>query len=91
MDSNKIQSDDDLRHKPVSNVELEWVAANFAELQAKYSGEWIAVMGETLIAHAVELDDVIQSTRQQGIDDPFIDWIAPFSDETYPLILVMCE
>jgi len=53
-------------------VEMAWIQAHRAELVATYPGQWIAVDGPQLIAHAGSLVDLLKKARDTGHPNPFV-------------------
>lgn len=49
-------------------VESAWVERN----RDKYLGQWVALEGDTLIAHGVNAREVYLAARQAGITGPYI-------------------
>ena len=41
-----------------SQAELSWIAAHFDQLQREYGGQWIAVVGDEMVAHHRDLKEV---------------------------------
>lgn len=72
---------------PVSDLELDWVEAHADELSERFSGDWIAVKGDRVVAHAKNLSDVNKQVEGQGIDDPFFLKIPPRDEQNLPLEL----
>jgi hypothetical protein len=58
---------DDLR-----TVELAWLQRHEAELARLYPGQWIALDGDRLVAHADDLPGLLALARQAGHPHPFI-------------------
>jgi hypothetical protein len=69
---------------------MEWVAANLAELEARYAGEWIAVMGDTVVAHGIHAAEVAAAARAAGHIDPYYEFIPEPGDGDYsaPILVV---
>ena len=67
-------------YPPLSDEEMNWVAANSAELQAQYGGQWIAVVKDVVVAHGEDLVKVGNEVDAMGIIDPYFEWID--SDES---------
>lgn len=53
-------------------AEMAWLQAHREELARDCPGEWIAVDGSRLVAHAPELSDVLRVARESGHVDPFV-------------------
>ena len=79
-----VSPEDDPSVLPVSDREMQWVEANYAELRAQFGGEWIAVYGNTLVAHGT-LAEVTKAVDEQGVNDPFMEWMPP-EDEKPPVL-----
>lgn len=54
------------------SLELAWLEANRAELAARYAGEWVAIDGSQLLAHAGDLPEVVRLASENGCSHPFI-------------------
>ena len=70
--------------EPVSNVEMQWIAAHAAELEAQYSGEWIAIMGDTVVASGATMIEVATAARAAGYPNPFYEYIPDLREGDYP-------
>ena len=55
------------------SVESTWVERN----RDKYLGQWVALEGETLVAHGANAREVYLAARQAGITGPYIVHITP--------------
>jgi hypothetical protein len=53
-------------------TEMAWLAANHEGLTQRYPGQWIAVDGPGLVAHASDLPTLMQAAAAAGHPDPFI-------------------
>ncbi len=53
-------------------VEMAWLQANQAELGKLYPGEWLAVDGPELVAHAGDLAELLRRSQLAGHSNPFI-------------------
>lgn len=58
------------------SVELDWLEQHQDELAARYAGEWLAVDGPALVAHATTLEEVVRLARERGHPHPFITAVA---------------
>ncbi len=58
---------DDLRE-----VEMKWLQDHHSEVAALYPGEWIAIDGAKLVAHAGDLPTLLKLSREAGHRHPFI-------------------
>ena len=54
------------------SVELDWLEQHQDELDARYAGEWLAIDGPALVAHATTLEEVVRLARERGHPHPFI-------------------
>lgn len=54
------------------SLEMAWIQDHLADLERNYSGEWIAVDGAELVAHASDLPALIRIAANAGHADPFI-------------------
>lgn len=57
---------------PAEANSLEWVSHHLAQLRQQYSGQWIAVVGEEVVASAPTLPQLLGHVAELGIDRPFI-------------------
>jgi len=53
----------------------EWARQNIQALTEKYPDEWVAVFGQQVIAHDVDLEQVMSTTQAQGLASPVIKFI----------------
>lgn len=53
-------------------VEMAWLRANQEKLEKRFPGEWIAVDGPELVAHAPSLPVLLQLAADAGHPNPFI-------------------
>jgi hypothetical protein len=51
---------------------LEWVSAHIPALQQRYGGQWIAVVGEAVIASADNLPQLLEKVQASGVERPFV-------------------
>lgn len=56
--------------------ERAWIEAN----RDRYLGQWVAVEGDTLIAHGTNAREVADAARAAGITTPFLERIGPKSE-----------
>ncbi len=56
--------------------EMAWLASHVAEL-AVYAGQWIALVGQQMIAHAATLRELRALTQEQGYADPLMVPVPP--------------
>ena|SRR5258708_5002373 len=57
-------------------VESIWVEHH----RNAYLGQWVALEGDTLVAHGTNAREVYLAARQAGIDSPYIVHITPEAD-----------
>ena len=53
-------------------AELAWLQEHSAELAERYPGQWLAVDGPQLVAHAGDLAILLQQAAAAGHPHPFI-------------------
>lgn len=53
-------------------VEMAWLQRNRDRLALDYPGEWIAVEGGELVAHANSLPDLLRRAAERGHPHPFV-------------------
>ena len=53
-------------------VEMAWIQSHQAEIAAKFPGEWIAVSGAQLAAHARDLLSLLRLAAEAGHLNPFV-------------------
>jgi hypothetical protein len=53
-------------------VEMAWFQANLAALTNQYPGEWLALDGPQLVAHAGDLATLLAFSRAVGHPHPFV-------------------
>ena len=53
--------------------ETQWLQDNKDWLEANHPGEWVALQGDELLAVGQDLQVVLETARQKGIEVPFID------------------
>ena len=61
-------------------TELRWLGKQ-DKLRKKLAGQWVAVEGERLIAHGPRLKEVLQQSKAQGVEHPFVVCLPEISDE----------
>jgi hypothetical protein len=52
--------------------EMAWLAAHEADLINDYAGQWIAIEGQAVVAHAGDLATLLQMSNQAGHPHPFV-------------------
>jgi len=60
-------------------IELAWLQDHAAELTKQHPGEWLAVDGPQLVAHASHLTALLHQATEAGHPNPFIT-AAPAAD-----------
>ena len=55
---------------------LEWLASQPGLLR-EYEGEWVALAGRSVVAHAPMMDEAVSLARAAGVDDPLLVPVAP--------------
>ncbi|OGG43776.1 MAG: hypothetical protein A3F84_13430 [Candidatus Handelsmanbacteria bacterium RIFCSPLOWO2_12_FULL_64_10] len=60
------------------NVEFNWLIAHPEETQ-KFAGEYIALVGEAIVAHGKDFEAVLKEAGQKTGREPFI-YKVPASD-----------
>lgn len=53
-------------------IEMAWLQAHMEELTKLHPGEWLAVDGPELVAHAGDLPDLLRQAVEAGHPNPFI-------------------
>jgi len=61
-----------LPHEDFRAVEMAWLQMHQAELCEKYRGEWVAIDGPGLVAHAEGLEALLSLSQEAGHPNPFI-------------------
>ncbi len=51
---------------------MAWLAAHEADLINDYAGQWIAIEGQAVVAHAGDLATLLQMSNQAGYPHPFV-------------------
>lgn len=51
---------------------LEWVSQHLDDLQARFPGQWIGLVGEDVVATGATVQDLIEALRRRGSDGAFI-------------------
>ncbi len=64
----------------VSTIEMYWVSDHYNEIVEKYGGEWIAVVNDEVIAHALKLSDVRAVLDERNLQLVFVEKI-PTKDQ----------
>lgn len=60
------------REVPAESDALEWVSRNLPQLRVRYAGQWIAVSGNQVVAHARSLPELMQRLEEAAIERPFV-------------------
>jgi hypothetical protein len=55
---------------PMIPKEYEWLLMN-PEIENKYAGEYVAIIGESIVAHGKNFQEVLQEAKKHG-EEPFI-------------------
>ncbi|MDO8473106.1 MAG: DUF5678 domain-containing protein [Dehalococcoidia bacterium] len=63
---------DPLPEEDFRAVEMTWLQAHMEELTQLYPGEWLAIDGPELVAHAGNLPDLLRHAGDAGHPNPFI-------------------
>lgn len=53
-------------------AEMRWLHDNLNNIAALYPGEWIAIDGPALVAHAADLPSLLKKAAEAGHPNPFI-------------------
>ena len=78
----------DLQAHYVDNSQLDWIEAHYDALIAQFAEEWIAILNNSVVAHAATTSELNTQLVEQGIDNPLIMWIASATDDgESPLIV----
>jgi hypothetical protein len=51
---------------------LEWLSRHLHDLRARYAGEWIAVVGDRVVASSNNFAQLLQQVSDLGEENPFI-------------------
>jgi hypothetical protein len=65
----------DTAHKHIANrsaKSLRWLHEN----QGKYSGQWVALDGDRLIANGSTAKEVYSKAKAQGVEIPFVELVT---------------
>jgi len=57
---------------PTEGPALEWVSRNLEVLRQQYAGQWIAITGNQVVAHAQSLSDLLPQLSAPGAERPFV-------------------
>lgn len=60
-------------------LEMRWIAENRAE----FVGQWVALVGNQLLAHGSNAKEVLAEARRQGVESPFFTQIEPEEKFTF--------
>lgn len=71
----------------IRNKELLWLSGHNKET-LKYSGKWIAVFGNKIVASGKSAKDVFEAAKASGIKLPLITKVPRKDEEMYVLILL---
>jgi hypothetical protein len=56
---------------PARQREMEWISQN-PQAIARYAGEWVALVGEQIVAHGADLGHVMEEAYQAGHPEPLV-------------------
>lgn len=59
----------------MSNKELNWLFSH-PEVESKYPGEYIAIVGDSVVAHGKDFKEVLKEAEKNG-REPFIYKVLP--------------
>ncbi len=57
---------------PPEASRLEWLSSHLSDLKTRYEGQWIAILGDRVIANAANLPDLLQQVQGSEVESPFI-------------------
>ncbi len=75
LDSDEPEASKQTAGELVSDVEMYWVSDHFDELIEQYGGDWIAVVGERVVAHAPTTPELREMLDSMGIMSIFLEKI----------------
>lgn len=55
--------------------EMQWLTSHADELSA-YRGEWLLIVGEKLIAHSQDFNEIHEVVEGRGISAPFLYYVS---------------
>jgi len=65
--------------------ELNWISKHFEELEG-YSGKWVAIVEDQIVATGDSVKEVMEIVKQKGIKElPLVTLIPSKDEETYVL------
>lgn len=50
------------------------------EHRAEFTGQWVALLGDKLLAHGMDAKEVFESAQRQGVENPLFTRIEPFEE-----------
>jgi len=53
-------------------TEMAWLASHLEQLQHEFPGEWIAIDGDSLVAHALDMRALYEQAGAVGHPNPFV-------------------
>jgi len=65
----------------VSDVEMYWISDHYNELIELYGGEWIAVVDDRVVAHALTTPELREMLDLLGVTSIFLEKIPRRDDE----------
>jgi hypothetical protein len=60
----------------MSNRELNWLVSH-PEIEEKYVGEYVAIVGEKIVAHGKDFKKVLEEAEKADSKEPFIHKVLP--------------
>lgn len=67
-------------------AEISWLSSQ-GELRKRLAGQWVAVEGQHLIAHGERLIKVLEESRSQGVEHPFVVCLPEADEEEIAVIV----
>ena len=64
--------------------DMDWFFSNLDQLTADHPNEWVAIVGERVVASASTAAQLREDLRRKGIERPFISRTPPASEPTSP-------
>jgi hypothetical protein len=53
-------------------TEMSWLQAHQEQLRQTYPGQWVAIEGQSVVAHAPDLPGLLQAASEAGHPHPFV-------------------
>lgn len=60
------------RPVPSDAEALEWLSTHLRDIRARYGGQWIAIVGNTIVSAAPNLPSLLRELHQAGVERPLI-------------------